>query len=83
LPWKTKYTILLDIKEQKETANIYITSGSYSGTATDRVDVLHALCCLPRDVDQSVHRKLDLLDMQVLVEAGAVTPLRDDREERL
>ena len=77
---KNKYTILLERKQQ---TSISLQEATVVCTATDRVDVLHALCCLPRDIDQSVHRKLDLLDMQVLIEAGAVTPLRDDREERL
>ena len=41
--------------------------------------LLHALCGLTRDVDALVHLEARLLDVQVLVETRALTPLRDDR----
>ena len=46
-------------------------------------DLLHALCSLPRNINQCVHRKFDLLNMKVFVQARAITPLCNDREERL
>lgn len=39
---------------------------------------LHALGGLPGDVDELDHLKLGLDDVQVVVEAGALAPLRDD-----
>lgn len=42
--------------------------------------LLHALGCLPGDVDQLEHLELGLLDMQVFVEAATLTPLCHDRQ---
>lgn len=41
---------------------------------------LHSLSRLPGNVDQLEHLELGLLDMQVLVEAAALAPLRHDRQ---
>ena len=39
---------------------------------------LHALCSLPGDVCELEHLVVGLLDVQVLVQAAALAPLRDD-----
>lgn len=44
---------------------------------------LHALSCLSGNVDQLDHLKLGFDDVQVVVEAGAFTPLGDDGQLRL
>ena len=40
------------------------------------IDLLHALCCLSCNVDELVHLKPGLHDVQVAVQCGAITPLR-------
>ena len=47
------------------------------------VQVVHALRRLPRNIYQHQHVELGLRDVDVLVEAGALAPLRDDRQVRL
>jgi len=49
----------------------------------NNADSLHALRGLPCNVYQQIHRELGFIDVEVLVEAGPITPLCDDGEKRL
>lgn len=39
---------------------------------------LHALRCLPSDVNELEHLELGLLDVQVFIQTASFAPLRDD-----
>lgn len=44
------------------------------------MQIVHSLSCLPGDVNQLEHLELGLLDVQVFIEAAALTPLGHNRQ---
>lgn len=67
--------------EEKEIVSVQQRGAVLSGAGGD--DSLHALSRLSGYVDQLDHLKLGFDDVQVVVEAGAFTPLGDDGQLRL
>lgn len=62
---------------------IYTSTGRAVEVQKDRahngfLDLLHALCGLPGDVNKFDHLKLGLDDVQVVVKAGTLAPLGYD-----
>lgn len=77
----------LGVQVTEREGNGFRSAGWQKGAALSVVVVgghsLHALSCLSGYVDQLDHLKLGFDDVQVVVEAGAFTPLGDDGQLRL